>query len=259
MLDGYMKIDGLKGEPTDNRHPDSIETTTVKVGEKSLVDVADRLGVNRDQLMNANPHIKDPRYLQVGQEVHLPPHPNPKSEAGVADTPAAIHAKDLPKAPLGDPLAATLVKDSLTTKSARLQADNAAINSQMKEAQQKFENAMDAANTEMALGLLSGVAAATSASQASTGPTLGHKASAQAQQIPEASAEYLIGMAGKLNRGEHNQELALLATDLAKLKDSKLDRPLTDASQAQPSNTGTENNQKSPANRSIDITRFIKP
>jgi LysM domain-containing protein len=256
MLDAYMKIDGLKGEPSDNRHPDSMETTTVKLGEKSLSDVADRLGVNHDQLLNANPHIKDPRYLQVGQEVHLPPHPKPNSETNVTDTPTVLHAKDLPKAPLGDPLAATLVKDSLSAKSARLLADNAAIASQRQEAQQKFENAMDAANTEMALGVLSGVAG-TSATQSSAGPAIGHKASAQAQQTPEASAEYLIGMAGKLGRGDHNQQLALLADDLAKLKG--LDRPGTDASQTQPSNTGTENNPKNAVNQSIGITKFIKP
>ena len=257
MLDAYMKIDGLKGEPSDNRHPDSMETTTVKLGEKSLSDVADRLGVNHDQLLNANPHIKDPRYLQVGQEVHLPPHPNPNSETNVTDTPTVLHAKDLPKAPLGDPLAATLVKDSLSAKSARLQADNAAIDSQRQEAQQKFENAMDAANTEIALGVLSGVAGTTSASQSSPGPAIGHKASGQPQQIPEASAEYLIGMADKLGRGDHNQELALLANDLAKLKG--LDRPRTDASQTQPSNTGTETSPKNAVNQGIDITKFIKP
>ncbi|HMK22698.1 MAG TPA: LysM domain-containing protein [Terriglobales bacterium] len=195
MLDAYMKIDGLKGEAADNRHPDSIETTTVKVGENSLSQVADRLGVNHDQLLSANPQIKDPRYLQVGQEVHLPPHPNPKNDAGFSDPPAAIHAKDLPKAPLGDPVAASLVKESLlVAKSARLHADNATIDSQMKEAQQKFDNAMDAASTQMALGVASGVAAAASGLPSSPGPTLGHKSNMQSPELSEASLEYLIGM-----------------------------------------------------------------
>jgi hypothetical protein len=40
--------------------------------------------------MVANPHIKDPLKLNVGQEIQLPPRPIPKGESS---TPAQLQAK----------------------------------------------------------------------------------------------------------------------------------------------------------------------
>ena len=111
MIDSYMKIDGIDGESSDEKHRDWIET--VKAGEITLAQVAVRLGTNEGHLLSANPQIKDPHNLKVGQEIHLPTHPNPKSESSVATPPATVHATDLPKAPLGDPLVANMVKVSL--------------------------------------------------------------------------------------------------------------------------------------------------
>ena len=119
-LDIYIRIDGLKGESTDSNHKDWMET--VRFGETSLAHVATRLGTSEGHLLSANPQITDPHNLKVGQEIHLPTHPNPKSEGSAATPPAAVHATDLPKPPLGDPLMANMVKESLVGSRTTLEA-----------------------------------------------------------------------------------------------------------------------------------------
>jgi hypothetical protein len=51
---------------------DRASTTSVRLGESNLGQVADRLGVDKDDLLLANPQIKDPSKLMVGQDIHLP-------------------------------------------------------------------------------------------------------------------------------------------------------------------------------------------
>lgn len=47
-------------------------TTTVSGGESSLAQVASRLGINLQDLQNANPQITNPNALSPGLEIHLP-------------------------------------------------------------------------------------------------------------------------------------------------------------------------------------------
>lgn len=92
-LDTFMNFGDIKGESTDSPHKDWIEksTTTVQVRENSLEQLASRLGVNHSDLLAANPHIKDPSHLSVGQEIFVPPNPTgPKSQGG---TPEQLQAK----------------------------------------------------------------------------------------------------------------------------------------------------------------------
>ena len=54
MIDSYMKIDGIDGESSDEKHRDWIET--VKAGEITLAQVAVRLGTNEGHLLRAPTH-----------------------------------------------------------------------------------------------------------------------------------------------------------------------------------------------------------
>ena len=90
-MDVYMKLGDIKGESTDKDHKDwAAVTTPVQAGETNIGQVATRLGVDKGALLTANPHIKDPLNLNVGQEIKLPPHPIPKGESS---TPADLQAK----------------------------------------------------------------------------------------------------------------------------------------------------------------------
>lgn len=51
---------------------DDAPTTKVQSGESSLEQVADRLGLDADELARANPQIKDPAALSAGQVIRLP-------------------------------------------------------------------------------------------------------------------------------------------------------------------------------------------
>ena len=145
-FNAYIKFGDIKGESSNPDHKAGLET--VRLGENSVRQVAERLGTSEAHLLSANPHIKDPHNLKVGQEIHIPPPPNPESESAVATSPAVLHATDLPKAPLGDPLTANMVKESMQSKDAKLDAELASIDDQMKQAGQKFATAMDAADTQ---------------------------------------------------------------------------------------------------------------
>ena len=47
-------------------------TATVRFGENTLAQVAQRLGLDPDALQQANPKITDPSKLTIGQELRLP-------------------------------------------------------------------------------------------------------------------------------------------------------------------------------------------
>ena len=61
---GFVPVSGSSTAPSLN------ETTTVRLGENTLSDVAQRLGLDADHLRQANPHLCDT--LKVGQEICLP-------------------------------------------------------------------------------------------------------------------------------------------------------------------------------------------
>src|SRR5437763_1089296 len=50
----------------------SCQLATVQIGEKTLDQVARRLNLDPDALLLANPQIKDPYNLKVGQDISLP-------------------------------------------------------------------------------------------------------------------------------------------------------------------------------------------
>src|SRR5215472_7386243 len=45
---------------------------TVRLGENTLAQVAQRLGLDSGALLQANPQIADPNQLMVGQDIRLP-------------------------------------------------------------------------------------------------------------------------------------------------------------------------------------------
>jgi len=60
---------------------------TVQLGENPLSDVAQRLGGEKDALLQANPHIKDHHQkLTAGQEIFLP-------QSGSTEAPASADKK----------------------------------------------------------------------------------------------------------------------------------------------------------------------
>ena len=86
-------------------------TDLVQPGETRLSDVAERLGIDVNSLLQANPQIKDPNSLTPGQEVHLPPPPPPVPlrDPDQSSQPTMNKVAG-PKAPVGDPVAASAMK-----------------------------------------------------------------------------------------------------------------------------------------------------
>ena len=68
------RIDSTASGSTYDPGSDSTDTPvdTVRLGENTLSQVAQRLGMDPDTLRQANPQISDPTRLMVGQEVRLP-------------------------------------------------------------------------------------------------------------------------------------------------------------------------------------------
>ena len=94
---------------------DQDSTTTVQLGENNLGQVANRLGVDKDDLLLANPQIKDPSKLMVGQDIHLP---TTSCKADPADGSQTGGTTDTPKSGsgprlYGDPVDANAMKDKL--------------------------------------------------------------------------------------------------------------------------------------------------
>ena len=63
--------------------------TVVRLGEQTLADVARRLGVSLEALLQANPQIKDARDLKLGQPVTVPEDRGSVVDAGRASAPPA--------------------------------------------------------------------------------------------------------------------------------------------------------------------------
>lgn len=56
--------------------PENEAVATVRVGENTVSDVAGRLGLEVNTLLQANPQIKDPNQkLNAGQDIRLPKAP----------------------------------------------------------------------------------------------------------------------------------------------------------------------------------------
>jgi len=256
-FDYFMNFGDIKGESTD-LHKDGPDlerfpATTVQLGENQIGQVADRLGMSKESLLQANPQLVDPSNLKVGQEIYVPRHPIAKSEGSAENLPKAAHTTGLPKPPIGDPLSVGFMRRSLemASTSARMYADNAKIDGQKKEAQQKFDNAMEAAATQMALGVSAGVAAPGSQSS-------GTKMN-QALEPMQGSTEYVIAAASALQQSDARKNIEQEAQDLAKLEGAKLQRLTSDDSKTEGASAHTGNRQDSGANQGLDRRRFIKP
>lgn len=84
----------------------------VEPDETQLSEVAERLGFDLSSLKKANPQIQDPDHLTSGQEIHLPSDPLPAPRLDPDPAPAETKGEStaLPRAPVGDPLAANAMK-----------------------------------------------------------------------------------------------------------------------------------------------------
>lgn len=155
-IDAHMNIGGIRGESLDTPMEG---TEVVRSGENSLAQVANRLDINQERLASANPQIRDPQNLKIGQELYLPTRPASRtSETGSEAQHPPVLGKDLPKAPIGEPFNASLIKASLTSltlQDAELDKEKTRIGEMKQEAQEKYNNEMNAATSEMTLGVVS--------------------------------------------------------------------------------------------------------
>jgi hypothetical protein len=104
------RIDGTSPASTYNYGSDATDapTATVRLGETSLAQVAQRLGLDPDALQQANPKITDPSKLMVGQELRLPVCASPAAtDSGSAASPS------LSPGPASDPMAKVMAKMQL--------------------------------------------------------------------------------------------------------------------------------------------------
>ena len=95
---GPPRVDSTSIPVYDVWSDSASSNATVQFGESSLSQVASRLGIDPDELLFANPQIKDPWKLQAGQEIHLPagynaappiPSTNPSAVRQAFSSPAA--------------------------------------------------------------------------------------------------------------------------------------------------------------------------
>ena len=97
----FVPVGGSSTAPSFN------QTTTVRLGENTFSDVARRLGLDADNLRQANPRLCDT--LKLGQEIRLPGKP---AEPGT--TPAEHcehHRPHQPhRGPISDPLTEGVIK-----------------------------------------------------------------------------------------------------------------------------------------------------
>ena len=128
-VNSYLTIDGRPGPSTSQ--PDAVDLLsfnhavsqpasatrpeTVQVGETDMGQIAGRLGIDKEQLLSANPHIKDPSDLKAGQEINVPGRPELHTEHQPESGSASAHhpATDLPNAPLGSSIEASMMKAEL--------------------------------------------------------------------------------------------------------------------------------------------------
>src|SRR5215467_6304486 len=75
MEESMSSIPGIGGvggtAPTTATETDP-SAVTVRLGETKLSEVAERVGVSTQDLLDANPQIQDPNHLSAGQELHFP-------------------------------------------------------------------------------------------------------------------------------------------------------------------------------------------
>ncbi len=96
-------------------HGSQDKAATVRAGEKTLAEVANRLNVELNALIRANPQVRNPQALKAGQEITLPQQPEipaanlpstpPISEAGPSRAGAGETAPPLFADPLLNSLA----------------------------------------------------------------------------------------------------------------------------------------------------------
>jgi LysM repeat protein len=88
-------------------------TAVVQLGENSLSGIANRVGVDLNDLIKANPQISNPDKLTAGQEIRLPSPGSPAMPLhGTEPAAGETAASGLPPAPLGD----ALLKDAVMAK-----------------------------------------------------------------------------------------------------------------------------------------------
>jgi hypothetical protein len=110
---GVLKVGSVSNSQSYNAPSDS--TDVVQLGESRMSDVADRLHLDLNSLIKANPQIQDPNSLTPGQEINLPKSTPPiplRDPAMTADS--AKPTTGLPPAPMGDPIAASAFKANLS-------------------------------------------------------------------------------------------------------------------------------------------------
>ena len=116
---GIADLTNVSQAKADLANDDASSTTstaTVQVGEHDLGQVADRLGVDRQALLQANPQIKDPSKLTAGQDIHLPEKgksTQADSDDGSRGTKITDKGKDSGPKLYGDPLVASAMKGKL--------------------------------------------------------------------------------------------------------------------------------------------------
>src|SRR5262245_12740272 len=67
-----IKTGGTTGIVARGSDQEGNEVATVQAGETRLADVAARIGVDEQSLLQANPQIQDPSHLKAGQDIRLP-------------------------------------------------------------------------------------------------------------------------------------------------------------------------------------------
>ena len=75
-VNSYLEYGGVQpGESVGHAPDKTASTATVQLGENDLGQVASRLGVDKNDLLAANPQIKDPSKTN-GRSGHPPPRQN---------------------------------------------------------------------------------------------------------------------------------------------------------------------------------------
>jgi LysM domain len=149
-LQDRTNVSSVKSDLANDEASSATSTATVQVGEQNLGQVADRLGVNKQDLLNANPQIKDPTKLSVGQDIHLPE----KGRSGKTDSDDGFKGgkttdkgSDSGAKLYGDPLAASAMKAQLdgsqggNTKTKDLSSKDKGKDSKLSPDEQAVKNA----------------------------------------------------------------------------------------------------------------------
>lgn len=98
----------------------SCSPATVQLGETNVQQVARRLNVDPDDLLLANPQVKDPFKLTAGQTMYLPldqpQQPSPTGQTSCSVAAPVAPPSDPKPAPPGDPLTAAVITANLSQK-----------------------------------------------------------------------------------------------------------------------------------------------